>query len=177
MSTATGARATDGRATQAAEQALDRLARTARPDVVFGQPIERGEATIIPCCEIALGMGMGSGSGASPTPTRRGEQISEVSATGTSSGEGAGAGGGARGRPVAVIVISRGAVHVEPVVDATRIALAALTTAGFMAFWVARLLGTTRAPLPQPPAPVRGRRALWRARMAQLPPVPLLPRR
>lgn len=169
MSTMMSARATDGRAMQAAEQALDRVARTARPDVVFGQPIERGDTTVIPCCEIVLGMGMGSGSGTNPSPAR-GEAAGEREAAGTGSGEGAGAGGGARGRPVAVIVIAHGTVRVEPVVDATRIALAALTTAGFMAFWVARLVGAVRTapagaltvPAALPPGP-------WWARLPGMP--------
>lgn len=143
MSMTTGTRAIDGRAAQTAEQVLDRVARTARPDVVFGQPIERDGVTLIPCCEVALGMGMGGGSGTNPTPARRdmpGDQ------TTSGSGEGIGAGGGARGRPVAVVVITQGTVRVEPVVDVTKVALAALTTAGFMAFWVARLISATRTP-------------------------------
>lgn len=172
MSTMMGTRATDGRAMQAVDQTLDRVARTARPDVVFGQPIERGDATIIPCCEIALGMGMGSGSGTSPTPTQRDtgrETTGEREAAGAGSGEGVGAGGGARGRPVAVIVIAHGTVRVEPVVDATRVALAALTTAGFMAFWVARLVGAMRAAPAAGAVPVALPRGPWWARLPGVP--------
>lgn len=172
MNTMIGARATDGRDLQATEQALDRLARTARPDVVFGQPVERGDTTIIPCCEIALGMGTGSGSGTSPTRRDTREAASERDTTGISSGEGAG--GGARGRPVAVIVLAHGTVRVEPVVDATRIALAALTTAGFMAFWVARLIGAVRATPATVMVPVAQTRGPWWAR---LPGIPGMPRR
>ncbi|MCL4561015.1 MAG: hypothetical protein M1281_10410, partial [Chloroflexi bacterium] len=49
-------------------------------------------------------------------------------------GAGGGGGGGGRtfSRPVAVIVITPEDVIVSPVVDITKIALAALTTFGFM---------------------------------------------
>jgi hypothetical protein len=45
---------------------------------------------------------------------------------------------------VAAIVISGNHVRVQPIVDSTKVALAALTTAGFMAFWLARLASSTR---------------------------------
>jgi uncharacterized spore protein YtfJ len=49
-------------------------------------------------------------------------------------GEGFGGGGGGRvfSRPVAVIIAAPEGVRVEPVVDVTKIGLAALTAAGFM---------------------------------------------
>ncbi len=139
----------------AAQQTLDRLVEAARPSAVFGQPIERGAVTIIPCCEIVLGMAMGGG-GASPA----------AGGNEASVGEGAGGGGGVRGRPVAAIVISRDSVRVEPIVDATKVALAALTTAGFMAVWLARLarpvLGRQPAVEPKAPAIARLTKALRR---------------
>ena len=58
----------------------------------------------------------------------------------TSSGEGMGGGGAGRGRPVAVIVIGQDGVRVQPVPDVTRLALAGMTTVGFMAFWLVRLI-------------------------------------
>lgn len=138
MTTASGERTLESHAADTAREtaahAIDRIAQSARPDVIFGQPIERGEVTIIPCCEIALGMGMGGGAGSGPAPNT----------TEKAGGEGVGAGGGARGRPVATIIISQGRVRVEPIVDATRVALAGLTTAGFMAFWVTRLIASAR---------------------------------
>lgn len=144
-----------GYAATTADQTLDRVARAARPDVVFGQPVERGDTTVIPCCEVALGMGMGGGTGASPASTEPGKETGKEAGT----GEGIGAGGGARGRPVAVIVLSRGRVQVQPIVDVTRVGLAALTTAGFVAFWLAQLTRASRALPPQVP-PTRTRPAL-----------------
>lgn len=145
---------TEGRALSvsagnAVEQAIEHLANAARSSVVFGEPIERGEVTIIPCSEIALGLGTGGGSGTSQATQQ----------AGAATGGGIGGGGGARGRPVATIVISRGTVRVEPIVDATKVALAALTTMGAMAFWLIRLTSATRARPPQLAAMwMRGRR-------------------
>jgi uncharacterized spore protein YtfJ len=110
-------------------QALSQLATTARADTVFGHPVERGDTTVIPCSEIAVGMGMGSGSG-------------PVDEKGNPTGGGSGGGGGARGRPVAAIIITKDGVRVEPIFDLTRIVLASLTTGAFMLFWVGRLFFT-----------------------------------
>src|SRR5438876_6248377 len=107
-------------------QALNQLVTTARADTVFGQPVDRGDTTVIPCSEIAVGMGMGSGSG-------------PVDEKGNPTGGGSGGGGGARGRPVAAISITKEGVRVEPIFDLTRIVLASLTTGAFMLFWVGRL--------------------------------------
>lgn len=142
-------RALSAYAGNAVEQAMEHLASAARSSVVFGQPIERGEVTIIPCSEIALGMGTGGGMGASQATQQ----------AGPSTGGGIGGGGGARGRPVATIVISHDTVRVEPIVDATKVAMAALMTMGAMAYWLTRLTSATRARPPQLAAMwMRGRR-------------------
>jgi uncharacterized spore protein YtfJ len=125
--------AADGFTTQTTQRVLDDLSRAAHPDIVFGQPIERGEVTIIPCSEILLGMGTGSGTSQN-APSEKAQ---------AAMGQGSGGGGGVRGRPVASIVISRGTVTVVPIVDVTKLALAALTTTAFMALWIARLAAAT----------------------------------
>jgi uncharacterized spore protein YtfJ len=60
---------------------------------------------------------------------------------GGGSGGGGGGGGGGRvfSRPVAVVVASPEGVRVEPVLDVTKIALAALTAGGFMLATLARM--------------------------------------
>ncbi|HEV2235993.1 MAG TPA: spore germination protein GerW family protein [Ktedonobacterales bacterium] len=136
MSPMTGARAVNGYGGQTATETIETVGRAARPDVVFGQPIERAGVTVIPCAEIVMGIGMGGGGGTSPA----------TAPAEPSEGQGIGAGGGMQGRPVAAIVIAEGSVRIEPIVDATKVALAALTTMGFMAFWVARLVAAGRAP-------------------------------
>jgi uncharacterized spore protein YtfJ len=54
-------------------------------------------------------------------------------------GGGGGGGGGASGRPVAVISVSEDGVTVEPVVDATKIALAFFTALGSMFFMLVNM--------------------------------------
>jgi len=107
-------------------QVLGQLANSARVDAVFGQPIERDGTIIVPCAEIAVGLGMGTGSG-------------PMDEHGRATGSGGGGGGGSRGRPIAVIIVSREGVRVEPVLDLTRIILATFTTGAFMLVWLGRL--------------------------------------
>ena len=94
--------------------------------VVYGEPIQHDDTTIIPTAEVLCGLGFGVGSG-------RGTDTDEDSGK-PSSGSGSGGGGGGRilSRPVAVVVASPEGVRVEPVVDITKIALAGLTALGFM---------------------------------------------
>jgi uncharacterized spore protein YtfJ len=80
-----------GAAEQSVEKVMSRLFDTAKVDAVFGQPVERGNATVITCSEVSVGFGFGSGGG--PVD----EKENRV-------GGGAGAGGSARGRPIAAIV-------------------------------------------------------------------------
>lgn len=130
------------------EQVLSRMVTTARVDTIFGQPIERGDATVIPCSEIVVGVGMGSGSG----PSEEGKQT----------GGGSGGGGGVRGRPVAAIVISREGVRVEPILDMTRVVLAAFTTGAFILFWIGQLARMRRSGKGKGPSFSQFRRAVER---------------
>jgi uncharacterized spore protein YtfJ len=95
-------------------------------DAVYGQPIENGDTLIVPSAEVlaVMGFGVGSGSGTG------GKECEED----TGSGRGSGGGGGGRvlSRPVAVIISSPEGVRVEPVVDVTKIGLAALTAGAFV---------------------------------------------
>ena len=117
--------------TGSVEQVLSRLVSNASVDTVFGHPVERDGATIIPCSEIMVGFGMGSGTG-------------PVDAQGNLTGAGSGGGGGSQGRPIAVIVMTKDSVRVEPVLDLTKVVLAAFTTGAFMLFWFGRLTGLSR---------------------------------
>lgn len=93
--------------------------------VVYGEPIQHDDTMIIPTAEVlcGLGFGVGSASGTNANSTDKPAQ-----------GSGSGGGGGGRilSRPVAVVVASPEGVRVEPVVDITKIGLAALTALGFM---------------------------------------------
>ncbi len=117
---------------QTVEQAINQLMSVARADAVFGQPAERGNTIVIPCSEVSVGMGFGSGGG-------------PIDEKGNSTGGGYGLGGGARGRPIAAIVITDEGVRVEPIMDMTKIVLAALSTGAFMLLWLSRLSRISRS--------------------------------
>lgn len=108
--------------------------------VVYGEPIQHDDTLIIPTAEVlcGLGFGVGSGSGAGTDNQEKPTQ-----------GSGSGGGGGGRilARPVAVVVASPEGVRVEPVVDITKIGLAALTALGFMVGMMFRM-GSRRHALP-----------------------------
>ena len=105
-----------------ASRVLEKLIGAADVSKVYGEPTRHGDRLLLPAAEVfaAAGFGMGSGSGVAAGGRRRG------------GGGGAGGGGQAFSRSVAVIVSSPEGVTVEPVFDYTKIALAALTAAGFI---------------------------------------------
>ena len=106
-----------GRAARVVERMLD----VADVSNVYGAPIEHGDTLLIPTAEVlsVAGFGMGSGAGTDDEGRRGG-------------GGGGGGGGQAFARGVAVVVSSPEGVRVKPIVDVTKIALAALTAAGFV---------------------------------------------
>lgn len=113
----------------------DRLFDTARPAAVFAEPVTVDGRTVIAAAEVLIATGFGGGGGG-PSPA--------AEAAPTSGGMGAGLGGFAQSRPVAVVIIDRDGVRVEPVVDATKLGIAALTVLGSMLFFLARMLGGSR---------------------------------
>jgi len=110
--------------------------------VVYGEPIQHDDTTIIPTAEVLCGLGFGVGSGSGTSADENPDKPSQ--------GFGGGGGGGGRilSRPVAVVVASPEGVRVEPVVDITKIALAGLTALGFMVGMVFRM-SSHRHALPQ----------------------------
>ncbi len=100
----------------------DKIFAAAQPGAVFSAPVVSGPYTIITASEVAAGGGFGFGSGSGPT-----DAPDESSATGQArqfaSG---GGGGGSSGRPIAAIVVGPDGVKVQPIVDPTKIALAAI---------------------------------------------------
>ncbi len=153
----------EGPQDQVAEQTLHesllRMFDSVRPEAVFGSPIERQGATIIPCSELVMGFGMGGGSGFGPA-TGQTEHVTRPTDGVTAGGSGIGGGGGAQGRPVAVVVVSEGNVRILPVMDMTKFMLAALTTAGFVTFWLTQTLARSRASRRQGPSAATFARAI-----------------
>jgi uncharacterized spore protein YtfJ len=124
---------------EAFQGTIEEFLASADVGVVYGEPIQHEDTIIIPTAEVlsALGFGLGSGSGTS------GEQEADKPSQG--SGFGGGGGGKILSRPVAVVVASPEGVRVEPVIDITKIALAALTAFGFMAGMMAHMSSHKRA--------------------------------
>ena len=118
----------------------DRLFDTVRPEAVFAEPVTVDGRTVIAAAEVLIATGFGGGGGSGSTPSAAGE----TEAASNSEGMGAGMGGFAQSRPVAVVIIDRDGVRVEPVVDATKLGIAALTVLGSMLFFLARMLGGSR---------------------------------
>jgi uncharacterized spore protein YtfJ len=114
------------------QETLGKIIDVANVDAVYGEPIANGDMLVVPSAEIVGLVGFGVGTG-------RGRAV------------GFGKVGGAVGwsrvfsRPVAAIVITPDSVRIEPIVDVTKVALAAFTTAGFMLAMIARM-SRRRAP-------------------------------
>lgn len=134
------------------QQILEKFVETARPSSVFAPPLSAGDYTVITASEVyaGLGVGFGGGGGTGPQATAEaptetgGEAPAEASAPAEGvapSGVGYGGGGGGvtLARPVAAITIGPEGVSVEPIVDATKIAIALFTTIGAMALMFARM--------------------------------------
>ena len=104
---------------------VEKMLAAADVTKAFGEPVRHGDTVLIPAAEVlaAAGFGMGFGSGTAPDragkPTRGG-------------GGGGGGGGRTIARAVAVVVATPERVEIRPILDFTKIALAALTAAGFV---------------------------------------------
>ena len=113
---------------------MEKFLETASVNRVYGAPIEVGEVKIIPSAEnlAILGYGVGAGFGSGNF-----EANEKADKPGEGIGEGGGGGGGGGGkilsRPVAVIIASPEGVRVEPAADRTKVIMAAITAAGFVA--------------------------------------------
>ena len=95
------------------------LRENAHVRTVFGEPIRHGDRIVIPVARVQGGFGLGFGRGKAPAE----------------GGAGGGGGGMFRARPVAVVEITPNEVRVRPVIDTTRIVLAAMLLAAWVAFW------------------------------------------
>jgi len=124
----------------AGEQALEMLEKifaAAQPGAVFGQPVEAGGYTLITAAEVTSGGGFGVGMARGPAPKPDAQQPPPAEAAPAArkqsiGGSGLGGGGGSMARPVAIIAVGPNGVTVRPVVDVTKVVLAALTASAAM---------------------------------------------
>ena len=117
---------------------VERILGAARPGAVFSEPVTSGNYTVITAQEISSGGGFGSGGGYGSAGATTAPKAEDVPGGG---GGGMGGGGGAMGRPVAAIIIGPDGVRVEPIVDASKVAIAALTTFVAMAALFGKMRG------------------------------------
>ncbi len=105
------------------QETMSNLIDSADVTKVYGRPIKQGDVTVVPASENLTFLGFGVGAGG-------GESTGENGGVGT--GGGGGGGGRTLSRPVAIIIVTPEGAYVEPVMDPTKVAMAAITAAGFM---------------------------------------------
>ncbi len=118
---------------------MDKLLAAAKPRAVYGEPITSGNYTVVTASEVTAGGGFGYGFGGGSAPASAPGQTPGQERENEGGGGGGGGGGGSSGRPVATIIIGPEGVRVEPVIDATKIALAIFTTVGAMWMMLGRM--------------------------------------
>ena len=102
------------------QSTLDQLLSTASVNSVYAKPVRQGDTVVITAAEVFSGFAFGIGEGSG----QQGEQ--------KGGGSGGGGGGQTFSRPVAVVVCTPNGVSIQPVMDRTKLWMAALTAAGFM---------------------------------------------
>lgn len=83
------------------EKAVSEIERILNTKTVVGDPITIEGHTLIPLISVGFGFGVGSGQGSEPTK---------------STGHGGGTGGGGGVKPIALVIINKDGVRVEPIV-------------------------------------------------------------
>lgn len=84
------------------KQAVDEIERMLNTKTVVGEPLKIEDNTIIPLVSVGFGFAAGGGSGNAPTK-----------------GTGGGTGGGGGVKPIAVLIINKDGVRLEPIKSAT----------------------------------------------------------
>ena len=141
--TAGNVRTTLERAGEVARETAERIFSAARPGAVFGEPVRAGEYTLITASEVTAAGGFGFGG--MPETGTTGAAGQAGPAPPRPAGGGGGGGGASLARPVATIIIGPEGVKVQPIVDLTKIALAALTAWGAIAIMLVRMSRAARS--------------------------------
>jgi uncharacterized spore protein YtfJ len=94
----------DGASGRLLEGLAERIGAHARVQAVFGEPIERGDLTVVPVARVRWGFGGGSGEASDRTE-------------GQGAASGSGGGGGAAADPVGYLEIRGGAVTFQRISD------------------------------------------------------------
>jgi uncharacterized spore protein YtfJ len=127
---------------------IERALSAADASRVFSQPVTSGDYTVITAAEVGGGGGFGGGMGFGARRAGKGPNAQEGDPVegdpfkGKGAGSGGGGGAGSMGRPVATIVIGPDGVDVRPVLDVTKVGLAALTAFGTIGVLALKMLAT-----------------------------------
>ena len=102
------------------QSTFDKFLSSANVNAVYAKPVRQGDTMVITAAEVFSGFGFGIGEGSGMQGDQKG------------GGSGGGGGGQTFSRPVAVVVCTPNGVSIQPVMDRTKLWMAALTAAGFM---------------------------------------------
>ena len=138
---------TADKAHERAAEVLEDLVSVASADKVYSEPVVAGDRTIITAAEVHTGMGFGYGLATGTRVASWGRGRRDHGEGGPRGG--GGGGGQAVGRPVAVVTIDPDGVHVQPILDRTKIVVTVLTALG--------AIGATLFRLRRAGRPCRGR--------------------
>ncbi len=124
----------------------DRISKTASARAVFGEPVHSGDNMIVPVARVSVRGGGGGGTGEGPI---KGAELSEHG-----QGTGMGLGLNINATPVGYIDIEPNGAKFVPIVDRSRVMLAAMGVLG-MALWVGKvgikMAGKQQMKMPQSP--------------------------
>lgn len=102
---------------------------------VFGEVIEVNGRKLIPVASVSYMFGMGGGQG----PARQEKREAPG---------GGGGGGGLRVEPIAVIDITDGGFKIQPIVNVSRVMIAAILLGAWTVFWMSRTMRGPKEPGP-----------------------------
>jgi uncharacterized spore protein YtfJ len=114
---------------------VDEMVNRMNTSAVFGEPIQQGDMTLIPVASVTYGFGSGQGWG-------RGKEEDAPADAPPGEGAGVGGGGGGRARPLGFIKIDPSGATWEPTMDMTRVSVGGMLLAGWIVFWVMKMIRT-----------------------------------
>ena len=120
---------------------IEEMIQRLNVSAAFGEPTRQGDVTLIPVATVGyvFGSGQGWGRGSQEPGVEAAAPDAEVK---TGEGGGGGGGGGGRSRPIGYIRIDQNGAAWEPLVDPTKLGVAGMLLAGWVAFWVMKTLRT-----------------------------------
>lgn len=114
---------------------LQSTSRKADVKAVFGEPHSVDGRTLIPAARVVYGVVLGFGRRDFPAPTD-----TEGQATGPEGG----GGGASAATPIAMVEVTDDETRVIPIVDSTKLGVAAVLVTAWSIFWIARTVRMVR---------------------------------